>query len=188
MIEDKYNAAVAAVRSFEKSVSAESQAITAKILAYARRLEGLDRHRSQREAQIFNEVMRDTAIDLEAFAGAIDKLVVGHDRNLELLTEGFTGKIKSLDLSTEAGRREREAYGREARSLAGTAASNKGKVSGLYENIKTMRDSNWDTRLTAACNKVLASVDQLFKEYEDLETFALRIGFVTEPPDTQEAR
>lgn len=124
--------------------------------------------------------MRESAVDFEAFAQRLSGLIPDYRRNLQLLTEGFTEKVKSLDSATEAGVHELEGMREEARGLTETASGVKGKVSVLRNNFTILRDANHDSRVTQAAHKVIAATDELFTAYEDLETFGLKIVFAAE--------
>jgi hypothetical protein len=174
---DKYTHAAERVRHFFARISAEADAIGADITAHA---ENLGRITKQDNPAEFDSILKESAADLDLFAQRIEDVIPSYQRNLELLTEGFTERIKSLQLATADEARELQAMRREAQALAGTANEVKAKVTALRSNFAIVRDSDHDPRLTKAAHRVITAIDNLFTAYEDLETFALNVCFSAE--------
>ena len=173
MSDDYTNAAEEATRFFGR-VSAEADAVNAKIIGYAARLGRITKQGNPAE---FDAIMNDSAADLELFAQRTEALLPDYRRNLELLTEGFDERVKSLDPDTKEEAQELQDMQRETQKLAGTAREVKPKITALRDQLTIIRDSNHDHRLTAAAHKVISASNTLFAAYEDLETFALKVSF-----------
>jgi hypothetical protein len=175
---DKYTYAAEEAKQFFVRVSAEADALTVKIDAYADRAGKITKRENPVE---FDAIVKESAHDLEAFAQRIDQLIPDYRHNLELLTKGFDERAKSLDPATDAGARELENIRRAAEALAGTASGVKPKVGALRGNLTSLRDANLDHRLTQSANRVIITSDTLLTAYEDLETFALKVSFSADP-------
>lgn len=171
---DNYKMAAEEARQFFIHLLAECNALDAKINGYGQRLSGITKQRNPTE---FATIMKESAADLESFAQRIDQLLPDYQRNIELLTEGFVERNKSLDPATDAGAQELEDMRREAQKLAATATGAKPNIKGLRSILEIMRNSKHDPGLTQAANKVISTTDALFTAYEDLETFALNVSF-----------
>jgi hypothetical protein len=171
---DKYTHAAEGVRIFLGSISAEADTIGAKLNAYAERAGRITKQGSPAE---FDTIIKGSAADLEFFAQRIESLLPEYRRNLELLTEGFAEKVKSLDPATDTEAQELEGMRRESRALAETARGVKAKVAVLRSNFVVVRDANHGRQLTQAAHRVITVIDDLFTAYEDLETFVLKVSF-----------
>ena len=163
-------------RRFFMSISAEADALNAKINTYADRM---GRITKQRNAAEFESIITASAADFELFAQRIEALLPDYRRDVELTTEGFDQTLKSLDASTSAGKQELKAMQHEAQKLAETARGIKPKVAVLRRVFEAMRDSNHDPRLTNAARRLVALADELNSAYEDLETLGLKVSFST---------
>jgi ABC-type transporter Mla subunit MlaD len=171
---DNYkNAAEEATRFFGR-VSAEVDGLNTKIIGYAERLGRITKQGNPAE---FDAVMKESAADLELFAQQIEALLPNYLRNLNLLTEGFDRRVKSLDPSTKKGAQELQDMKREAQKLAGTAREVQPKVTALRDQVAIVRDSKHDHRLTQATKTVISAATALLAAYEELETFALKVSF-----------
>ena len=171
---NNYKRAEQEARWFFEHISAEADALNAKINSYADRMGRITKRENPAE---FDAIIKGSAADLELFAQRIEALLPDYTRNLELLTEGFAETVKSLDPATDAGAQELEGMRREARALTETARGVKAKVTTLRNIFATLRDANHDHRLTQSANRVISTVDNLFTAYEDLETFGLNVAF-----------
>lgn len=171
---DNYTYAAEEAKRFLVRISAEGDTLIAKIDAYSDRMGRITKQGNPAE---FNAIIKESADDLELFARRLDELVPDFRRNLELLTQGFVERTRSLDPATDAGAQELEDMRRVALELAGTANEVKPKITALRGILAIMRDSNHDYRLTQSANRVITTCDNLFTAYEDLETFALKVSF-----------
>jgi hypothetical protein len=171
---DNYTHAAEEAKQFFVRISAESDALNAKINEYADRMGRITKQGNPAE---FDAIMKEIAADLQVYAQRIERLLPDYRRNLELLTEGFVERNKSLDPATDAGAEELEGMRRVAQELAGTANGVKPKVTALRGILAIIRDSNHDYRLTQSANRVITTSDNLLTAYEDLETFALKVAF-----------
>ena len=68
---------------------------------------------------------------------------------------------------------------REAQGLAQTATWVKSKLKEMEEALAAIRDSNYGDRLTLATTRAINTAKRVATAFEDLETFALRISFLT---------
>jgi hypothetical protein len=171
---DNYSHATEEVKRFFVRVSAEADDINAKINVYADRM---GRITKQGDPAEFDAVIKGSADDLELFARRLDELLPDYRRNLELLTKGFVEHNESLNPATDVGGQESEGMRRESQKLAETATGVKAKVTTLRGIFAILRDKNYDHRLTQSTHRVIATIDDLFTAYEDLETFALKVSF-----------
>lgn len=171
---DNYKNAAEGVKRFLERVSAESVEISAKIIAYADRMGRITQRENPAE---FDAIIKGMAADLELFADRIDDLLPEYRRNLELLTEGFVERNKSLDPTTDAGAQELKGMRVKAQGLAETASGNKTRITALRGALTSLRDKDYDHRLTASAHRVISTVDDAFMAFEDLETFALKVSF-----------
>jgi len=171
---DKYTNAAKGANQFFVRISSEADALTAKIDAYGDRAGRITKQQNPLE---FEAIIKGSAADLELFALRIDQLLPEYRRNLELLTEGFSERVQSLDSATDTGAQELEGMRRKAQTLAETAREVKAKVTALRGNLASLRDAKLDQRLTQSANRVITTSETLFTAYEDLETFALKVSF-----------
>jgi hypothetical protein len=171
---ENYTHAVEEAKGFFRRISAENDAMNAKITEYADRLGEITKQGNPAE---WDAIMKESAADLQVYAGRIERLIPDFRRNLELLTEGFAETIESLDPATDAGAQELEGMRREGRALAGTANEVKAKITALRGVLVIIRDANYDNRLTQSAHRVTSTTDSLLTAYEDLETFALKVSF-----------
>lgn len=155
-------------------LSLESDALNAKIIAYADRMGRITKQSNPAE---FEAIINDSANGLQAFAHRIEALFPGYRRDIEFTTEGFDQTLKSLDSSTSAGIEELQGMLREARKLTETAREVKPKVAVLRHAFVALRDANYDPRLTKAAQRLVVLTDDLSRAYEDLETLALKVSF-----------
>ena len=163
------------VRQFLNNVSSETKALNIKILGYADRAGRITRRENPAE---FDAIVTESAADLELFAQRIEGSLPDYQRNLKLVTEGFEERIKSLDRNTTNGSRELQDMNREARGLSETAAWVKSKVEEMRIALATIRDSNYDNKLTQAASRVVNTAERVSAAFGDLETFALNISFL----------
>lgn len=175
MIEEKHEEAVRAAFRLVAGVSSESEKIASQILAHGQRLEGVKKNRSAREAQVFEEVMRESASDIIAYANGLEDAIRGFETNIPLITEGFSTRIAEIDTETPEGKEELATYIRELRGLAQTFADGKGKIAVMHGHFTVMRDKDYDPRLTQSAIVALRTIDRLFAAYEEFETFALSV-------------
>src|SRR2546423_5584109 len=136
---NNYKRAEQEARWFFEHISAEADALNAKINSYADRMGRITKRENPAE---FDAIIKGSAADLELFAQRIEALLPDYTRNLELLTEGFAETVKSLDPATDAGAQELEGMRREARALTETARGVKAKVTTLRNIFATLRDAN----------------------------------------------
>lgn len=171
---NNYKLAAEEARQFFVRLLAECNALNAKITGYGERLVGITKQGNPTE---FAAIMKESAADLELFGQRVDQLLPDYQRNIELLTEGFAERNKSLDPTTEAGAQELEDMRREAQKLAATASGAKPNIEGLRSILEVIHNSNYDPGLTQAVNRVISTTDTLFTAYDDLETLALNVSF-----------
>jgi hypothetical protein len=174
---DNYKRAEQATRRFFEQISSEADALNAKINSYADRMGRITKQQNPAE---FDAIIQGSATDLGLFAQRIEALLPDYTRNVELLNQGFAETVKSLDPATDAGAQELEGMRREARALADTARGVKAKVTTLRNVFVTMRDANYDHRLTQSAHRVISTDDNLFAAYEDLETLGLNVAFAAD--------
>ena len=173
-VSENYAQAAEGARQFFVTLSIETDALNAKIIAYADRLGRITKHSNPGE---FEAIINDSASDLQGFAQRIEALFPGYRRDIEFTTEGFNQTLKSLDSSTSAGMEELQGMQREARKLTETAREVKPKVAVLHHAFEALRDANYDPRLTKAAQRLVVLADDLSSAYEDLETLALKVSF-----------
>jgi len=161
-------------RRFFVTVSAEIDALNAKINVYADRMDKITKRDDPEE---FEAIMSASANDLEVVAQRIEALLPDYARDVELTADGFDQTLASLDLSTTAGQRELEAMRHEAQKLAETAREIKPKVTALRRVFEMIGDANHDPRLTNAAQRFVVLADGLLSAYEELETLALKVSF-----------
>jgi len=172
-VSENYAHAAEGARQFFVTLSIETDALNAKIIAYADRMGRITKQSNPAE---FEAIINDSANDLQAFAHRIEALFPGYRRDIEFTTEGFDQCLKSLDSSTSAGI-ELQGMRREARKLTETAREVKPKVAVLRHAFVALRDANYDPRLTKAAQRLVVLTDDLNRAYEDLETLALKVSF-----------
>ena len=173
-VSKNYAHAAEGARQFFVTLSIETDALNAKINAYADRMGRITKQSNPAE---FEAIINDSADGLQAFAQRIEALFPGYRRDIELTTEGFDQTLKSLDSSTSAGIEELQDMRREARKLTETAREVKPKVAVLCHAFVALRDANYDPRLTKAAQRLVVLTDDLSSAYEDLETLALKVSF-----------
>jgi HTH-type transcriptional regulator/antitoxin HigA len=173
-LSDNYANAAERARQFFISVSVEADALNAKINAHADRMGGITKQGNRAE---FEAIISDSAVDLESFAQRMEVLLPDYRRDLELTTEGFDQTLESLDPSTSSGIEQLHGMRREARKLTETAREAKLKVVDLRRVFETLRDANYDPRLTKAARRLVVLADDLTSAFEDLETLALKVSF-----------
>ena len=169
-----YAQAAERARRFFVSVSAEADALNAKIDVYADRMGRITKLASPAE---FEAIIRGSVDDLDVFAQRIEALLPDYRRDVELTAEGFDQTLKSLDPSTMAGMEELQGMRREAGGLTQTAREVKTKIVVLRRVFEVLRDANHDPRLTKVAQRLIALADDLVSAYEDLETLALKVSF-----------
>ena len=173
-VRENYAHAAEGARQFFVTLSIETDALNAKIIAYADRMGRITKQSNPAE---FEAIINDCANGLQAFGHQIEALFRGYRRDIEFTTEGFDQTLKSLDSSTGAGIEVLQGMRREARKLAETAREVKPKVDVLRHTFVTLRDANYDPRLTKAAQRLVVLTDDLSSAYEDLETLALKVSF-----------
>jgi acyl transferase domain-containing protein len=171
---DNYTPAAEEAQQFFVRVSTESDALNAKIIEYSNRMGRITRQGNPAE---WDAIIRESAADLQIYAQQIDGLFPDYRRNVELLTKGYAEKVESLDPAIGDGAQELEAMRRAAQGLAETASEVKPKITALRSILGTIRDANYDHRMTQAAHRVISTADSLLAAYEDLETFALKVSF-----------
>src|SRR6185369_2458235 len=173
-VSENYAHAAEGARQFFVTLSIETDALNAKIIAYADRMGRITKQSNPAE---FEAIINDSANGLQAFAQRIEALVPGYRRDIEFTTEGFDQTLKSLDSSSSAGIEELQGMRREARKLTETAREVKPKVDVLRHAFVALRDANYDPRLTNATQRLVVLTDDLSSAYEDVETLALKVLF-----------
>ena len=173
-VSENYAHAAEGARQFFVTLSVETDALNAKIIAYADRMERITKQSNPAE---FEAIINDSANGLQAFAHRIEALFPGYRRDIEFTTVGFDQTLKSLDSSSSAGIEELQGMRREARKLTETAREVKPKVAVLRHAFVSLRDANYDPRLTKAAQRLVVLTDYLSSAYEDLETLALKVSF-----------
>ncbi len=164
-------------RQFFVSVSVEVDALNERINAYSDRMARITKQGNPVE---FESIISGSANDLELFAQRLEALLPDYRRDLEVTAEGFDQVVRSVDTSTSAGAKELDGFRREARKLTETAREVKPKVAVLRHVFESLRDSNYDPRLTEAARRGVALADGLSNAYEDLETLALKVSFLAD--------
>src|SRR5215217_1354662 len=177
VVNKNYAHAAEGARQFFVTLSIETDALNAKINAYADRIGRITKQSNSAE---FEAIINDSANDLRLFARRIEASLPQYRSDVALTTEGFEQTLKLLDPATSAGREELPRMRAEARKLTETAREVKPKVAVLRHVFETLRDANHDPRLTQAARGLVALADDLSSVYEDLETLALKVSFSAE--------
>lgn len=176
-VNKNYANAAEGARQFFVTLSIETDALNAKVIAYADRMGRITKQSNPAE---FEAIMSSSTNDFQLFAERVETLVPKYRRDIELTTEGFDQKLKSLDSSTGAGMEELQGMRQEALKLTKTAREVKPKVAALGDAFVALRDANYDLRLTTAAQRLVVLTDELSSAFEDLETLALKISFSAE--------
>jgi hypothetical protein len=140
----------------------------------------MERITKQNHPAEFEAILSSSTNDFQLFAERIETLFPKYRIAIELTTQGFDQKLKSLDSSTDAGMEELQGMRHEALKLTKTAREVQPKVAVLRQAFVALRDANYDLRLTKAAQRLVVLTDELSSAYEDLETLALKVSFSAE--------
>lgn len=176
-VSENYAQAAEGARQFFVTLSIETDALNAKIIAYSDRMGRITKQNNPAE---FEAILSSSTNDFQLFAERIETLFPKYRSDIELTTKGFDQKLKSLDSSTDAGMEELQSMRHEALKLTKTAREVKPKVAVLRQAFVALRDANYDLRLTKAAQRLVVLTDELSSAYEDLETLALKVSFSAE--------
>lgn len=115
----------------------------------------------------------------DTYANALENIIPHFAENIAILTDAYSGYIKSLDLETEAGRDEIGAINERLGGMIEAYKSTGGKVKTLRDNFQQTVQMNHTSRLTRSAQNLVRVLDEFSVVFEEIETFGLKTQFLT---------
>lgn len=159
-------------------VSSECKTFSAKLNSHADRLVGVNRNLNAQHAGIFDTVMRESSLDLEAYARGLRDTLPSFESNIPLVTEGFAGHINLINPKTEEGQNELGAFQKELTRILQTFNNNKSSLTTMQDIVHKLRAGDYDPRVSRASSKLIDVINKHISVYEEFITFALKIQFL----------
>jgi hypothetical protein len=116
----------------------------------------------------------------DAYAEGLKSIVPHFAKNIDALTDAYSGYVQSLDLETEEGQGELRTMNERLKSMIASFKSTAGKAKTLRDGFHNTAEKNHSPRLTHSARNLVGMLDELTSVYEAMETFGLKTLFLTE--------